>query len=166
MRVTDHASGTSQVLPMTRVATDPAGGEHGYDYWAATLVTPATPDILSYSFVAHDGAARRYLSDDPTLDGGAGQIGREPATAQDWQLTVQDPSFTTPAWARGATVYQVFPDRFANGDPSNDPSPMADSRPDRGRTVPAGGRLRQPHRGQELGPAPGGLLPGISGRQL
>ncbi|MGZ6313394.1 MAG: hypothetical protein ACXWO7_08040, partial [Candidatus Limnocylindrales bacterium] len=29
------------------------------------------------------------------------------------------------AWAAGATVYQVFPDRFANGNPANDPSPSA-----------------------------------------
>jgi cyclomaltodextrinase / maltogenic alpha-amylase / neopullulanase len=28
----------------------------------------------------------------------------------------------TPAWSQGAVIYQIFPDRFANGDPSNDPS--------------------------------------------
>lgn len=27
-----------------------------------------------------------------------------------------------PAWAQGAVVYQIFPERFANGDPSNDPA--------------------------------------------
>ena len=26
-----------------------------------------------------------------------------------------------PAWAQGAVIYQIFPDRFANGDSSNDP---------------------------------------------
>ena len=26
-----------------------------------------------------------------------------------------------PAWCQGAVIYQIFPDRFANGDPSNDP---------------------------------------------
>lgn len=26
-----------------------------------------------------------------------------------------------PAWSQGAVIYQIFPDRFANGDPSNDP---------------------------------------------
>ena len=30
------------------------------------------------------------------------------------------PGFSTPAWARGAVMYQIFPDRFCNGDPSND----------------------------------------------
>lgn len=28
----------------------------------------------------------------------------------------------TPEWAEGAVMYQVFPDRFANGDPTNDPA--------------------------------------------
>jgi cyclomaltodextrinase len=29
--------------------------------------------------------------------------------------------FVTPEWVRHAVFYQIFPDRFANGDPSNDP---------------------------------------------
>ena len=29
------------------------------------------------------------------------------------------PGFTTPEWARGAVMYQIFPDRFACGDPTN-----------------------------------------------
>lgn len=28
---------------------------------------------------------------------------------------------SVPQWSRGAVIYQIFPDRFANGDPSNDP---------------------------------------------
>ena len=28
--------------------------------------------------------------------------------------------FTTPDWAKGAIMYQIYPDRFCNGDPSND----------------------------------------------
>ena len=31
------------------------------------------------------------------------------------------PSFTTPEWVKHAVFYQIFPERFANGDPSNDP---------------------------------------------
>lgn len=30
------------------------------------------------------------------------------------------PGFVTPAWAKGAVMYQIFVDRFCNGDPSND----------------------------------------------
>lgn len=30
------------------------------------------------------------------------------------------PGFSTPAWAKGAVMYQIFTDRFYNGDPTND----------------------------------------------
>ncbi len=30
------------------------------------------------------------------------------------------PGFTTPRWAKGAVMYQIFVDRFCNGDPDND----------------------------------------------
>lgn len=30
------------------------------------------------------------------------------------------PGFSTPAWAKGAVFYQIYVDRFCNGDPSND----------------------------------------------
>jgi alpha-glucosidase len=30
------------------------------------------------------------------------------------------PGFSTPEWAKGAVMYQIFPDRFRNGDTSND----------------------------------------------
>ncbi len=30
------------------------------------------------------------------------------------------PGFTTPEWSKGAVMYQIFTDRFCNGDPSND----------------------------------------------
>jgi len=33
---------------------------------------------------------------------------------------VHEPSFV-PAWVKDAVFYQIFPERFANGDPSNDP---------------------------------------------
>ena len=72
------------------------------------------------------------------LDGGTGIIDREPTTGQIGSSRCIDPAFTTPAWTRGATVYQVFPDRFANGDPANDPSPVRDPGPIGCRPLPAG----------------------------
>ena len=38
-----------------------------------------------------------------------------------WTLGDVAPS-EVPHWIRGAVIYQIFPDRFANGDPSNDPA--------------------------------------------
>lgn len=125
VRLADRLAGTSVVAPMALVATDPTAGEHGYAYWEATVRTLATPTVLDYTIVAHDGSATRYLSDDPVADGGTGGIYREPPKEGGWQITAYDPDFTTPAWTRGAVVYQIFPDRFSNGDPGSDPSPAA-----------------------------------------
>jgi len=36
------------------------------------------------------------------------------------RLTVYDPDFTTPDWLKNAVIYQIFPDRFKNGNPEND----------------------------------------------
>ena len=36
-----------------------------------------------------------------------------------------EPSAVPPAWAAEAVWYQIFPERFRNGDPSNDPTPAA-----------------------------------------
>lgn len=38
-----------------------------------------------------------------------------------WRLDPHAPVVETPAWAEGAVIYQVFPERFANGEPTLDP---------------------------------------------
>ena len=131
VRVWDSFEELQALLPMEVVATDPTQGEHGYDYWEATLRTSARPTVLTYRFIARDGPTTRYIEDDLAADGGAVQEGNDGgpgialASSEDssWQVDVYEPDFTTPAWTRGAVVYQIFPDRFFNGDPSNDPGP-------------------------------------------
>jgi cyclomaltodextrinase / maltogenic alpha-amylase / neopullulanase len=49
-----------------------------------------------------------------------------PADASDvssipWQHLETRPALHTPDWAKGATWYQIFPERFANANPANDP---------------------------------------------
>ncbi len=61
---------------------------------------------VEYTFVLTDGATR--VSDPTTYR--AANLG--------------DQIFRTPEWAKHAIWYQVFPDRFRNGDPSNDPQPV------------------------------------------
>ncbi len=41
----------------------------------------------------------------------------EPRSGYEFALV---PGFTTPEWAKGAVMYQIFTDRFYNGDPDND----------------------------------------------
>ena len=125
LRLQDRLSGESWAQPMEVVATDLDGGSFGYDYWEATVETGRRPAIIDYSIVAQDGPSSRGLSDDRAGDGGTGRIDRSGVVSDPWQITAYDPDFVTPSWAPGSVVYQVFPDRFANADPSNDPSPEA-----------------------------------------
>ena len=39
---------------------------------------------------------------------------------EDYYAFIIVPGFSTPDWAKGAVMYQIFVDRFYNGDPTND----------------------------------------------
>jgi len=97
----------------------------GYAIWTVTLDTPNTPSILYYHFVITDGLDVDTYSDDHggphdnVNQGGTGAAGDNQG-AEGFQLTVYANGFQTPDWLQDAVVYQIFPDRFRNGDPSND----------------------------------------------
>jgi glycosidase len=90
--------------------------------WSVAYRTPSRPAIVSYAFrVSMARGALWYGDDDSSADvrkGGAGRATRLRSDA--FKLTVYNRSFTTPAWLQGAVVYQIFADRFRNGDKSND----------------------------------------------
>lgn len=96
-----------------------------YDVWALTLNTPVFASVVYYKFRVTDQGdedfySDSYLNDHDNLNqGGEGAaFDGEPFPA--FQLTAYAPGFQTPAWLRDANVYHIFPDRFRNGDPSND----------------------------------------------
>ena len=96
-----------------------------YDIWSLDLPTPPTASVLYYKFRVTDQGdedfySDSYLNDHDNLNqGGEGAaFDGEPFPA--FQITAYAPGFQTPAWLRDANVYQIFPDRFRNGDPSND----------------------------------------------
>ncbi|NGM81567.1 alpha-amylase [Paenibacillus sp. 7124] len=72
--------------------------------------------IWGYKFILVDGTAKVEYGDD-TSRGGSGSVSDEGAVPYD--LTVYDPDYKTPDWMKNAVVYQIFPDRFFDGDKSN-----------------------------------------------
>ena len=66
-------------------------------------------DAVRYSFEIQSGDEIRYFN----RYGVAEKI--EPV--YDFAIV---PGFSTPNWAKGAVMYQIYTDRFCNGDPSND----------------------------------------------
>jgi Alpha amylase, catalytic domain len=96
-----------------------------YDEYSIPYTTPATPAIVYYKFVISNGAGVAYYSDDYiddydnlNKDGTGAAAATEPLDA--FQITAYAPNFQTPAWMANANVYHIFPDRFRNGDPTND----------------------------------------------
>ncbi len=116
-RVYDDLINSETLYDMAKVSDD---GQ--YEWWEVTLPASAEPTIYWYRFVAYDGATTVYYEDDDNRDGGWGEVMDESAD-NSWQLTIYDPSFYTPDWVKNAIIYQIFPDRFQNGDTSNDPTP-------------------------------------------
>ncbi|MFM9959422.1 MAG: alpha-amylase family glycosyl hydrolase [Phycisphaerales bacterium] len=72
----------------------------GFDRWSARVMTGIKSDKITYSIALKDGKAE-IISKNYT----AGAV----------------PHLHLPAWAMGAVWYQIFPDRFRNGNPLNDP---------------------------------------------
>jgi glycosidase len=113
VRIWNDRTNTQLLLPMARVADD---GQ--FEWWQATVPASAEPTIYWYRFIAIDGTASAFYEDDNARTGGWGEtFGSSPDNS--WQLTVYDPAFQTPDWVKNGIIYQIFPDRFRDGDPGN-----------------------------------------------
>ena len=110
--------------PLTFLEARNEGGTN-YDVWEINYPTPQTPTIVYYKFRITDAAANAYYADSHSgdfdnLNQGGDGIAATSEPFHSFQITVFDPNFTTPAWLQNANVYQIFPDRFRNGDTTND----------------------------------------------
>ncbi|MGC9357921.1 MAG: alpha-amylase family glycosyl hydrolase, partial [Anaerolineae bacterium] len=114
VRVWDDRNDAQMVLTMEVAATDGV-----YDWWEA--VVPAAIDSTNYwyRFIAIDGTDTDYYEDDEDRTMGVGQVYDE-SEDRSWQITVYDPAYETPDWVKNAIIYQIFPDRFRDGDVTND----------------------------------------------
>lgn len=97
----------------------------GKDYWEVTV--PAKDfdsiGIWTYKFIVIDGLAKLEYGDDG-VSGGTGAYSEEGQTG--YNLTVYEKDYKTPDWMKNAVVYQIFPDRFYDGDSSNNKAKLVD----------------------------------------
>ncbi|MBX0327401.1 alpha-amylase [Oscillochloris sp. ZM17-4] len=125
LRAYDVNGGSQRFVPMAPAATDVSCYQAGMeaqrcDFWAATL-SEASPNNLWYRFIVSDGTDTDFYGDNTAaLDGGLGAA-TDDAVDNSFALMFYDPAFSSPNWARTAVIYQIFPDRFRNGDRENDP---------------------------------------------
>src|SRR6185437_547066 len=100
----DTADASSHRIPMHWVSDDPTGT---FDYWQGTV--PASRSNKDYRFRVTDGSSTAWLN-------AAGITSTEPSSG-DFLII---PGFRTPDWMKNGVMYQIFPDRFYDGDTSND----------------------------------------------
>ena len=91
-----------QEYPMWKTRTD---GE--FDFYE--IEYQLGKDILRYCFEIKQGAEICFYSR-------YGITGKK----ENYYDFIISPGFKTPEWAKGAVMYQIFVDRFCNGDPTND----------------------------------------------
>ena len=90
-------------IPMTM------SSRHGwYDIWSADL--PITMHHNNYCFHLLTDSQSFYLN----------QLGLSPIDSPDWFNFTVLGDYQPPIWVREQVFYQIFPERFANGDPGND----------------------------------------------
>jgi len=100
-----------RVTPMTWLASDGT-----FTYWEAELHEPNRR--LRYSFQIRDANEEVWYTED----------GYSPTPSQpgwlsgffNWPYLYESQRIQVPAWVRDAVFYEIFPERFANGDPAND----------------------------------------------
>lgn len=92
-----------------------------YDVYSLNFTAPSTPSSIYYKFRVVDGTSQAFYTDDhDNLGQGGDGAATDNEPFSSFQMTVYASNFTTPTWLQNASVYQVFPDRFRNGDISND----------------------------------------------
>lgn len=78
----------------------------GFDYYAARIVMP--DEVFRYHFEILYGWVNCYYNQQGVCT--------EREDRDDFEIY---PNYQTPDWAKGAVMYQIFVDRFCNGDPTN-----------------------------------------------
>lgn len=114
--VKNSDTGSTNVIAMKNVGWTDTKDKGVIEFWEATF-TPTAKGVHGYKFIVGDQDTTAEYGED-TQEGHTGKA--EDKNAGLFQLTVYDPGYQTPNWMKEAVVYQIFPDRFYNGNQEND----------------------------------------------
>lgn len=101
---------TLKRIPMSNFASDAL-----FDYWQAEVTTPHRR--LQYYFRFASGSSTVYM----TEAGFADEPPNGVTNVFEYPFLHESDMLAPPEWVKHAVFYQIFPERFANGDPANDP---------------------------------------------
>lgn len=101
---------TKELIPMTLFTSDAM-----FDYWECASVPIYRR--LKYGFLLQKDDEKIWMTENDF------QTNRPESPNKLFEFPFINPVdvFTPPAWVKDAVFYQIFPERFANGDPSLDP---------------------------------------------
>lgn len=102
--------GTKKYLPLKKWASDSM-----FDYFTCEVKPPY--HRLRYAFLLENGDETVWMDENDFLE----EEPENPDRMFEFPYINPVDVFTPPAWVKDAIFYQIFPERFANGDPSNDP---------------------------------------------
>jgi len=105
----------SSLTDMQKVATDDL-----FDWWQTEITPPFRR--LRYGFRFQEGEEEIWM----TEEGFQVNQPKDPLRLFDFPFINPIDVFEAPAWVKDAIFYQIFPERFANGDRSNDPEKIED----------------------------------------
>ncbi len=101
-------NGTKVTMTFDHVEWDAAAGKY-VDWWKGTIPGQPAGTIVKYKIAAwHSGGGDIRFADNNVNNSQA-------AT----EFAYEAANFTTPQWAKDAIIYEVFVDRFYDGDPTN-----------------------------------------------
>ncbi len=123
LRTYNLATASERFYTMTPLTVEPNPDTNSYpwQWWEATIPAPDDHTIIYYRFLATDGTETAYYEDDGAFDGGAGEP-LSTSADRSWNIYYYEPGYDVPEWAKNAVIYQIFPERFRNGDSTNDPT--------------------------------------------
>lgn len=149
--------GTRELPPSQEKELSKFGTDGEYDYFTCTM-SLKVPRFW-YVFCLRKGSVVKWLGEEETAGSWLNQWGYCYQTP-DSTLRHDQPSkgpqegfhipyvnpgdiISTPKWLKGCTVYELLPDRFANGDTDNDPEGVVPwgSKPDVNPAVETGGDI-------------------------
>lgn len=79
-----------------------------------TIKVPDKAGLIWYYFELETDIGIVYYGNNSENLGGKGEMSFQPPS-HSFQITVYDEKYVTPEWFKNAVAYQIFPDRFCNG---------------------------------------------------
>lgn len=101
---------SKELIPMSKMASDEL-----FDYWACIVKPPYRR--LKYGFLLQSGEEKVWMTESEFTK----ERPAVPDRLFDYPYINPADVFSVPEWVKDAVFYQIFPERFAKGDPSLDP---------------------------------------------